>query len=138
MATVEAFIEYGKLFGKIQKLRPPMFVMLFKGNDGNLFPVFEGNNEVEPGTYEIYLFQPYKTNGEKMERAGFTTIRDNSELEIIVVWFNTGMLQATSYCSHLSDSEKLERWNKEAETKGDRLQRYIGWRSDQANRMING
>lgn len=138
MAIVEAFIEYGKLFGKIQKLRAPMFVMLFKGNDGKMFPVYEDNNEVDSGTYEIYLYHPYKTDGEQMERVGFTSIREGSELEIIVVWFNTGMLQATSFRPGMSTSEKLDQWNKEVESKGDRLQRYIGWHKDQATRMING
>lgn len=130
MARVEAFFEYGKLLGKIQRLRPPQFVLLLRNAAGDLLPVYEGNNEVEPGQYDIYTYQPFKTNGEKTERAGFVTISSDTPVVYVLVMPITGTLSAFT-----RDSES--EWQKYIQPKGDRVERYIGWRADQAIRMIN-
>lgn len=130
MARIEVYFEFGKLLGMIQKLRPPQFVTLFRNEAGEMLPIYEGNNEVPPGQYEIYTYQPFKTNGDRTERAGWVTVNDDAQVVYILVMSITGTLSAFA---RNSESE----WNKYIQPKGDRVQRYIGWRADQATRMIN-
>lgn len=130
MAKVEAFFVYGWILGKLQKLRPPQFVLLFRNEAGDLLPIYEGNNDVPPGRYDIYIYEPFKTNGEKTNKSNWVTVSSDDEVIYVVVMPITGTLSAFAH------EEKY--WDKYVSEKGeDRIQRYIGWYADQAIRMLN-
>lgn len=130
MAKIEVFFEYGKILGAFQKLRPPLFVVLLRDEAGNLEPIYEGNNDVHPGRYDIYIYQPYKTNGEKTEKSGWVTVFSEEDVIYIVVVSIVGTLTAFAH--------KEDNWGRYISGKDpERIQRYIGWYADQAHRMLS-
>ncbi len=130
MARIEVFFEYGWILGKLQKLLPPQFVTLLRNENGDMLPIYEGNNDVPPGKYDIYIYQPFKTNGEKAHKSTCITVFSEEDIICIVIMPIMGTLTAFSH----DESD----WENYVNSKGsDRIQRYIGWRADEAIRMLN-
>lgn len=138
MAQVEVWLENGRgIFGKIQNLRPPMVVTVLKDQQNQLLPIYENHNEVSPGKYEVLLYDPYNTN-EKTKSVGFLNVYPDITLERIILWYNMGELSALQHAIGASSQDKKdELWQKRIKEKGDRMSRPIGWREDQAVRMLN-
>lgn len=129
MARIEAFYAFGKILGMFQKLNPPQFVILLKNEVGEILPIYEGNNDVSPGNYDIYTYQPYKINGEKTTKAGWVSVGTEKTIYVVILSI-TGMLSAFAH--------KEDNWSEYVKSKGaENIQRHIGWYANQAQKMLH-
>lgn len=127
MAKIDVWLEYGRsIFGFIQKLREPQFVIILKDEKGDLTPIYEGCNEAEPGIYKVLLYMPFET--EKVQDNGVPLQISPSDKEVhIAVWFLDGTLRPS----------RRDDWQAYASKKQDRLKRYIGWDAASALKMLS-
>ena len=111
-----------------------MFVTILRNENGDTLPIYNGNNEVPPGQYEIYVYEPFLTSGEKMHKAFISTITITPETELyrIVFYYFEGKVETGLAHLGLTDSK----WEQYVNSKGDRLKRYLGWESSEVSRMM--
>lgn len=138
MAKIDVWLENGRsVFGFFQKAKEPVFVTLLKSETGEVMPVYEGSDEVPPGTYQVVLYQPY--DSEEFHNAGFVTVYPNDETVYIVLSYAMGELISGQPCARAkNEAEKKAMWEEYARNKAERLRRYVGWNSANAIAMLNG
>lgn len=137
MAKIDAWLQYGRgVFGFIQKINEPMFVMVFKSDNGDLIPIYDGNNEVDPGAYEVVLYRPY--DSEQRQNVGYINVFPKDNVVHVVVSFALGELMVSNPCINTKDeAEKETIWKRYVQKHGESLKRYIGWDQSSALQMLN-
>lgn len=138
MAKIDVWLENGRsIFGFLQKMKEPVFVVMLKSEAGEIVPVYEGNNDVAPGTYQVVLYQPYDST--EFHNAGFINVYPEDEVVHIVLSYAMGDLISGQPCARAkNETEKEAMWQEYARSKEGRLKRHVGWNSANALKMING
>lgn len=131
MPMVELWEKTGKgVFRAIHNMRRPVELVALEDAQGNLYPIYEGNNEIPTGIYALVIIRPYETGeSEVFNRPASMPIEALNDDDVVHL-VNIGEFSGGYFA--YKDAE----WEKYANAKGDKLERPVGWNSINAHRMI--
>lgn len=131
MSKIELWEKTGKGALKIlHNIKRPVEVVALEDAQGNLYPIYEGNNEVPAGIYRIVVIRPYaKEDGEVFYRHTSMPIETLNDDDVVYI-VNIGQFLGGYY------AYKGAAWEKYVNSNGDKLERPVGWISSSAQRMI--
>lgn len=131
MPKIELWEKAGKgVFKVLHNAHRPIALVVLENRHGDSYTIFEGNNEVPAGDYEIVIIRPYeKDQSRVITRRGVydCEVRNGSTVHIVDIGDFAG-----GYMPLDGDSFA---WKKMANS--DKLERPIGWSASNAMQMID-
>lgn len=131
MPTIELWEKVGKgAFRVLHNIKRPVELVALEDASGNLYPIYEGHNEVPTGIYALVIIRPYaREDSEVVYRPSYKNVEVwNEDDEVHLV--NEGEFVGGYY------SFKGAAWEKYANSKGDKLERPVGWLNKTAQSML--
>lgn len=134
MPTIELWEKVGKgAFRVLHNIKRPVEVVALEDAQGNLYPIYEGNNAVPSGVYGLVIVRPYaKDYSEVFYRPPAMPIEVWNEDDVVY------LVHVGEFVGIMGgyDPYKGAAWEKYANSNGDKLERPVGWMSTNAQRMI--
>lgn len=116
----------------VSNMNRPLEIVALESPNGDLLPIYEGNNEVPIGKYSIIILKPYATGSEPViQRREYFNIVEFWNDDDVVFIVNERGFTGTGYMPYTAD-----KWNEYAQKYNDKLVRPAGWNYGTATRMI--
>ena len=131
MPTIELWEQTGKgVIRFVHNLKRPVEIVALEDVNRNLYPIYEGNNEVPAGIYGIVIIRPYaQEDSEVYNRSSIARVEVWNEDDIVHI-VNVG----TFLGGYIPKSGNV--WEKYVNANAEKLERPVGWLSRNAQRMI--
>lgn len=117
----------------VSKMNRPLEIVALESPNGDLLPIYEGNNEVSIGKYSIVILKPYATGEEPVmqRREYFNTVELWNDDDVVFIVNERGFT-GMGYMPYTDN-----KWSEYAQKYKDKLVRPAGWNYGLAIRMIN-
>ena len=131
MPFVEVWERTGKGAMKfIHNLKKPVEVVAVEDVNGNMYPIYEGNNCIPAGRYCLVILRPYAKEGEKpVDRQSYKQIDVRNEDDVAYVVHESEFIGG--YATLTADQ-----WQSYAAKHGEKLARPVGWNARSAESML--
>ena len=130
MAMIELWEKSGKGAVRfVHNLKPRVEVVALEDVRGNIFPIYDGHNEVPAGIYNTMFIRPYAKENEEVISRNHMMV-EVEEKDDVIYLVNVGEFLGGYY------PYKGDAWNKYVDKNGEILQRPVGWSARSAEKML--